>query len=845
MQKIIYKLIIMTLIFILSAGYFISNIKETTYTDKIEKTEMSEASFPTVSMLRGNKEINLLHGYGQELDNFGIRQEITPLENNKTINFIINTYGNKIVRVEYEVKDKIDNIAISSGEVQGEEQDDSGRQKVAIKLDTEISQGMDFVLKLRLVNEDGKKFIFFTTIKFTRDDKFIENYSFAERFFKATLNKNDEKAIKPYLEPDGSMDNMNFAYVNIHSSYDIVTWGKLSPECLTKPLVNIVENSENISGIVYRYVARTKGDSPNYYSVKEYYRINRIESTAYLLAFERRVEEIYNPEKTSVAKSQLKFGITENYSSGYSLDKAHKFIAFVRERAIWCYDTEKNKIKRIFSFMGEDFSDERTYYANHDIKVLRMEDNGDFYFIVYGYMNRGVYEGKTGIVLYKYLEAEDRIEEQSYIPVNLPAQFFEGGLSDFSFVSSEQFFYFSLYDKIYSYSLVKRKLSVMADNISGGSYLALSENNHVVWQESPDIMRTKKLIIMNLETRKRTEIEAEKDSVLRLLGKISGNFVYGIAYEKDIVNKNNGSILIPYKKLVISDINGGNLKVYERKNIYTTGINIVNDTVELERVKKKGDKFVRIRTDHILNNVVKGNSEVTVVDRRTDKYLTEYYLTLPYGLKLENSPEASISTLNTVITRDLTIRLGEDGKENKDKYFANISGEFVASSYKVADMIKLADEKMGYVLDMAGNLVWERIRLDASAKADEADVDYIYEEDDSIHSAIRLFLTAKGIYISSEDLNKGNSVLDVLKSQQEITAINLSGIEFNNIFYYINKGNPIIAMKDNKTAVLITGYTPQKIEIMNVKTGKTSLMDKKEAEKMFKTAGNIFISALN
>lgn len=845
MQKIIYKLIIMTLIFILSAGYFISNIKETTYTDKIEKTEMSEASFPTVTMLRGNKEINLLHGYGQELDNFGIRQEITPLENNKTINFIINTYGNNIVRVEYEVKDKTDNIAVSSGEVQGEEKDEAGRQKVSIKLDTEISQGMDFLLKLRLVNEDGKKFVFFTTIKFTRGDKFVENYNFAERFFKATFSKNDEKAIRPYLETNGSMDNMNFAYVNIHSSYDIVTWGKLSLECITKPLINVVENSENISGIAYRYIAKTKGDSPNYYSVKEYYRINRIENTAYLLAFERRVEEIYNPEKTSLAKSQLKFGITENYSNGYSLDKVHKFIAFVRERALWCYDTEKNKIKRIFSFLSEDFSDERTYYANHDIKVLRMEDNGDFYFIVYGYMNRGVYEGKTGIVLYKYLEAEDRIEEQSYIPVNLPAQFFEGGLSDFSFVSSEQFFYFSLYDKIYSYSLVKRKLSVMADNISGGSYLALSENNHIVWQESPDIMKTKKLIIMELETRKRTEIEAEKGSVLRLLGKISGNFVYGIAYEKDIVNKKNGSMLIPYKKLVISDINGESLKIYERKNIYTTGINIVNDTVELERVEKKDGKFVRIMTDHILNNVIRSNAEVKVVDRRTDKYLTEYYLTLPYGLKLEKNPEISLLTLNTVITRDLTIRLGEDGKENKDKYFANISGEFVAFSYKVSDMIKLADEKMGYVLDMGGNLVWERIRLDSSAKADEVDVDYIYEEDDSIHSAVRLFLTAKGIYISSEDLNKGNSILDVLKSQPEIIAINLSGIEFNNIFYYINKGNPIIAMKDNKTAVLIMGYTPQNIEIMDVKTGKISLMDKKEAEKMFKTAGNIFISALN
>lgn len=845
MQKIVYKLIIAILIFILSAGYFISNIKETSYTGKVETTEMSEASFPTISMLRGDKEINLLHGYGQELDNFGIRQEITPLDNNKSIDFIINTYSNKIIRIEYEVKDKADSIIISSGEVDSPKIDETGRQRISLKLDTELSQGMDFMLKLRLVNEDGKKFVFFTTVKFTRGDKFAENYKFAEKFWNASLNKNDEKAIKPYLETNGSMDNANFAYVNIHSSYELVTWGRIQLEALIEPVVTITENTENVSGIVYKYIAKTAGEAPNYYSVREYYRINRFENTTYLLAYERRAEEIYNPEKTSVSKSQLKLGITGKPETGYSLDKESKFLAFERERAVWYYETKENKLKRIFSFIENDFLDERTYYDSHGIKVLRMENSGDFYFIAYGYMNRGVYEGKTGIVLYKYLREDDRIEEQAYIPVNLPAQFFEKGLSEFSFVSAEQFFYFSLYDKIYSYSLIKRKLSVMAENVSGGSYLTIAENNHVIWQETPDNIKVKKLVIMDLETRRRTEINAEEGEILGLLGKISGNFVYGIAYEKDIISGKDGNITIPYKKLVISNINGKSLKNYERKKIYITGINIVNDTVELERVKKQDGKLIGIKTDHILNNDIKQSAEISVVDRRTDKYLTEYYLTLPYGLNLEKIPDISGSTLSTVITRDLTIRLGEDNKEYNDKYFANTAGEFTEASHKASDMIKLADKYMGYVLDMAGNLVWERGKISASAEADDIDVDYIYEEDDSIHSAIRLFLTAKGIYISTEDLNKENNAVAVLKSQQEVIPVNLLGVDFNNIFYYIDRGNPIIAMRDDKTAVLITAYTPQNIEIMDVKTGKKSLMDKKEAEKMFKEAGNIFISALN
>ena len=123
---------------------------------------------------------------------------------------------------------------------------------------------------------------------------------------------------------------------------------------------------------------------------------------------------------------------------------------------------------------------------------------------------------------------------------------------------------------------------------------------------------------------------------------------------------------------------------------------------------------------------------------------------------------------------------------------------------------------MGYVLDMTGNLAWERGRINASAKVEDVDVDYIYEEDNSIHSAIRLFLTSKGIYISTEDLYKSNDIIDILKSQPELTPINLSGVDFDDILYYIGRGNPVIAIKDDNKAVLIVAYTPQNIEVMDV-----------------------------
>lgn len=842
MQKYIYKIIISILIFIFSAGYFISSMKEAAQTNKIETTEMPEASFPTVSMLRSDIEINPLHGYSQELQSFATREEITPLENNRDIKFIINPYSNIINRIEYEVKDKSDGIIVSTGETEELKTDETGRQLVTIRLDTKLAFDSEYAFKLRLVNDAGRKFTFFTTIKFIRGDKFIENYNFMSKFFKATLSKTDENAIKPYLETDNSMSNISFAHVNIHSSYDLVTWGNIELKTLTKPQLTVTENTANITAFVCKYIGGTLTPSQNRYLVKEYYRIIRIEDITYLLAFDRRVEEIYNSEKTSLAKSQLKFGITSNEDTDFMVNKTSNSISFVRNRELFYYDMKKNIVRKIFSFSGKDFLDERDYLDQHEIKILRTEENGDIYFIVYGYMNKGFYEGKTGIILYKYFYGEDRIEEQAYIPVNLSASLFEKKSSFFSYVSAEQIFYFSIYDNIYSYSLVKKSLSLLAEGVSGTSYIALPESHSIAWQEKSDITASKTLTVLNLETRERIKIKTDKKQVIALLGKISDNFIYGIANKKDFIYSKSGNVTVLYKNIIISNISGKTLKKYSVKNVFVRDLKVTNNTIELFRVKRKNKKLLKIRNDQILNNIKEKKKEVMIVDRRTDKYLTEYYLTLPYGLKIDELPKLTLDTTNTVITVNRSVKV-EDNKKHTKKYFANVSGEFVASSPTPSEMIRFAYKGLGYVVDESGNLVWERGFSRISAKADDVDLDYLYEEDDSIHSAIRLFLTAKGVYISSEELNKKTSAFEILEKQSDIRAINLTGVDLENVLYYINLGSPVIAMKDTDTAVLITAYSIQNIEIMDAKTGDKSEITRKDASKMFETAGNVFMSS--
>ena len=69
----------------------------------------------------------------------------------------------------------------------------------------------------------------------------------------------------------------------------------------------------------------------------------------------------------------------------------------IRDRS---YSPENGKIVKIFSFRGEEQEDFRYVRQEHDIKIIRMADNGDVDFVLYGYMNRGIREGYSGVGVY-------------------------------------------------------------------------------------------------------------------------------------------------------------------------------------------------------------------------------------------------------------------------------------------------------------------------------------------------------------------------------------------------------------------------------------------------------------
>ena len=119
----------------------------------------------------------------------------------------------------------------------------------------------------------------------------------------------------------------------------------------------------------------------------------------------------------------IKLGISDNMDIEIFDNGDSSKFAFIFNKELWCFNQFDNSMVKVFSFRQSESDYIRDIYDDHDIRIINMDEGGNIDFLVYGYMNRGAYEGYVGIILYRFYSLDNRIEELTYIPTNLTYQF--------------------------------------------------------------------------------------------------------------------------------------------------------------------------------------------------------------------------------------------------------------------------------------------------------------------------------------------------------------------------------------------------------------------------------------
>lgn len=308
--------------------------------------------------------------------------------------------------------------------------------------------------------------------------------------------------------------------------------------------------------------------------------------------------------------------------------------------------------------------------------------------------------------------------------------------------------------------------------------------------------------------------------------------------------KGDGSVLYPSYEVKILGADLKEKKSYKKEDSFIAEAEVTTNSIRLQRVKKtEKDGYEEIADDYILNSMEEKRQPVTMDKRITEMMFAEYYIDLPDAFEMEEIPVPE-EVPYTLLSEDTTVRITELEKE-AEEYMVYSFGEIVAVSDNCAEAIRLADraEIVGTVTNEEGRIIWERgIKYASAALAERPGQSTKISELTSRQEAVRMMAAYLDREVDVTGLANEDTIKEFLQRTTGNRMLALSGVTLDEALYFVFRGAPVYAMKNQTEAVVITGYTANNITIYDPSAGKYKTVSLKEAERMFEVAGNIFLS---
>lgn len=837
MKKTIIRIAVCVVVFLASA-LIIGSIMNQGHNNMT--MEMAPATLPMITMESGGVACNELHGNTVEMDVAYQKDCITLLGEGRQANFTVDTFGREITGISTEVRSIDGSRLIENSEVTGWKA--NGKSfSVSLTLKDLIDTNTQYSLTLILELEGEQKVYYYTTILWNDDVHISEILEFATDFHGKLYDKEVAKELTKYLEPNSKLtDNGTFHKVNIHSSFQQITWGSLEPVQEDAASIRLTQISGNVASLLMDFVVSTgEGKNKIYYNVEEYYRVRYTSERMYLLDYERTMTQI--PDTTRMyANDKILLGITdENVGMMESADG--NTVVFSDMGQLLSYNAATNGLTVIFSFYDKDNADRRTLYDNHGIKILDVDEGGNVKFAVYGYMNRGRHEGETGIQIISYDNSLNTIEEEVYIPYSKSYAVLKDEMEQLLYRNRQQHVYFFLENGVYDVDLENRSAEQLV-SIRQDDSLQVSENHEIiVWQEGDDINHSNQLNVRNLNTGEQTVIRAEDGEAIRPLGFMGEDIIYGVARESDIRTENSGQIFYPMYKVCISNSSGNNLKEYGQDGIYIVDCAIEGNQITLSRIQRsENGSYQEILNDQIMNNVEEEPGQNKVVTADIDIY--ERYV------QIQTKTTIDTKTIKVLNPKEVVF---EGGRELTLDAVSEVSRYYVYNAYGVQGIysapgkaVKEAYDSSGVVTNDRGITVWLKGNRVSRNQIMAIKEESVTDQKNSLTVCLDNILRHAGITRNTEyDLAQGKTAIQILEENMTgVQVLDLSGCSLDAVLYYVNQDIPVLAILEDGEAVLVTGFNEFNVVIMEPSTGKLYKKGMNDATAWFAENGNHFIT---
>ena len=118
---------------------------------------------------------------------------------------------------------------------------------------------------------------------------------------------------------------------------------------------------------------------------------------------------------------------------------------------------------------------------------------------------------------------------------------------------------------------------------------------------------------------------------------------------------------------------------------------------------------------------------------------------------------------------------------------------------------------------------------------------------DSLEICLDSMMSFAAASVSSGSmLDQGKSVLEILEENlRDSQVLDLKGCSLEAVLYYPDREIPVLAILNDGSAVLITGFNEQNVVLMDPSTGTVYKKGRNDSAQWFEENGNRFITYVN
>lgn len=821
MNKMMKRAGILVVIFVAAVLiYFIGNREAFKQTGTVYEA-LGEAELPIVSVLSCGREMNEMHGYRTDMGKSVARESLTVLPEDRALPIQVGYFDGAVLGIRYEIRSLDLERLVENTKLESWETKDQAVSAV-LPIQNLLTRDREYLLRIDIDTERYGTVYYYTRILWTESSSVMPMVELAVDFSAKTFYYDQARELVTYLETNDKEDNSSFGKTTIRSSFSQLTWGRLKMQPKGRVHVTLKDLDGIMGCVELTYQAARQDESGNeeLYEVKENFTMKWNEQRIYMMEYKRTVDQVFQGSQESYAGKRIMLGITNENMVGVKASPGNQVLAFRANRELWSYDQRDRRAVKIFSFR-DNREEDRGSYQQHDIKILKVEDNGDMDFLVYGYMNQGNHEGYLGITGYRYDESENAIEEQFFIPVKTTYEQLGSDLAQLTYRSSAEMLYLYVDHAIYGIDLNSNEYLVVADALAGGNYAVSSDQTRIAWQEGGKLYESTTIHLMDLETGTKKEIKSQDKEYLRTLGFVGRDLIYGMAREGDLWVENGRTMELPMYAL---EIRNDSMEVetrYERQGYYVAHVTVEESRIHLNRVTRlSGQAYSLAQEDTIVCNVDMGPGALDGIGWYASQDKGKLYF-VQVDNEIKSSRNIRVSTPKKVsYDHSGTLELKSNYQIQGMQFNAYSNGTLLGTSTDFTEALNLAYSGMGLVTDQNHRILWSRVNRGN-----------IRNIRDTVTAATPLLRHLDG-FTASRSFNDGVTVLDA------------RGCTLSQVLYFVDRGIPVFAYNRDGSYLLLTGYDPYNVTVYYPDTRESVKIGLGDSEAYFKQQGNDFLCAV-